>query len=296
MSEIKSDRRNMMSNGIAVRQNEDKSIAMLAAQRQLYRDAKKFNTFSVVLSVWIPFVLAVILLFIPENTEWKYISYILSIVSMIVSFVIDKCIEKKKQLAAFIQQKFDVYVYTMPWDNRIFGKNKNVDYEIAIYSKKILNNPQEKNKLMDWYTPKVDEKNIIDGILACQRENFLWDVGLRKRFKLASVALIIILFVTILVMGLWKNERVTELIWRLAFVAPMLKWLLDTVKKLNKDISTLQELDGDINNNEMMTMDDLQDIQEVIFQHRKGCYAIPECIYSIFKNNDEDIAYRAARM
>lgn len=296
MSEIKSDRRNMMSNGIAVRQNEDKSIAMLAAQRQLYRDAKKFNTFSVVLSVWIPFVLAIILLFIPENTEWKYISYILSIVSMIVSFVIDKCIEKKKQLAAFIQQKFDVYVYTMPWDNRIFGKNKNVDYEIAIYSKKILNNPQEKNKLMDWYTPKVDEKNIIDGILACQRENFLWDVGLRKRFKLASVALIIILFVTILVMGLWKNERVTELIWRLAFVAPMLKWLLDTVKKLNKDISTLQELDGDINNNEMMTMDDLQDIQEVIFQHRKGCYAIPECIYSIFKNNDEDIAYRAARM
>ena len=30
-----------MSNGIAMRQNEDNSIAMLAAQRQLYRDAKK---------------------------------------------------------------------------------------------------------------------------------------------------------------------------------------------------------------------------------------------------------------
>ena len=284
-----------MSNGIAARQNENKSIAMLAAQRQLYRDAKKFNTFSVALSVWIPFVLAIILLFIPGNTEWKYISYILSIVSMLVSFVIDKCIEEKKQLAAFIQQKFDVYVYTMPWDNRIFGKDKNVDYEIAIYSKKILNNPQERNKLVDWYTPGVDEKNTIDGILACQRENFWWDVGLRKRFRFASVALIIILFAVILAMGLWKNERVTELLWRLAFVVPMLNWLLDTVKKLNKDISILQELDGDINNNEMKTMDDLQDIQKVIFQHRKGCYDIPECIYSIFKNNDEDKAYRAAR-
>ena len=284
-----------MSNGIATRQNENKSIAMLAAQRQLYRDAKKFNTFSVALSVWIPFVLAVILLFIPGNTEWKYASYILSIVSMVFSFVIDKCIEEKKQLAAFIQQKFDVYVYTMPWDNRIFGKDKNIDHEIATYSKKILDNSQEKNKLKDWYTPGVDEKNILDGILACQRENFWWDVGLRKRFRLASVTLIIILFVTILAMGLWKNERITELLWRLAFVVPMLKWLLDTVKKLNKDISTLQELDGDINNNEMKTMDDLQDIQKVIFQHRKGCYAIPECIYSIFKNNDEDKAYRAAR-
>ena len=285
-----------MSNGIATRQNEDNSIAMLAAQRQLYRDAKKFNTLSVALSVWIPFALAVILLFIPENTEWKYLSYILSIVSMIFSFVIDKCIEEKKQLAAFIQQKFDVYVYTMPWDKRIFGKDKNIDHEIATYSKKVLKNPQEKNKLKDWYTPGVDEKNTIDGILACQRENFWWDVGLRKKFRFASVTLIIILFVAILTMGLWKNERITELLWRLSFVVPMLKWLLDTVKKLNKDISTLQELDGDINNNEMKTMDDLQDIQKVIFQHRKGCYAIPECIYNICKDNDEDRAYRAARM
>lgn len=61
-----------MSNGIATRQNEDKSIAMLAAQRQLYRDVKKYNTVSVALSVWIPFVLSVILVFISENTEWRY--------------------------------------------------------------------------------------------------------------------------------------------------------------------------------------------------------------------------------
>lgn len=253
-----------MSNGIATRQNEDNSIAMLAAQRQLYRDAKKFNTVLVALSVWIPFALSVIILLIPENKEWKCISYILSIVSMIFSFVIDRCIEEKKQLAAFIQQKFDVYVYTMPWDKRIFGKDKNIDHEIATYSKKILKNLQEKNKLKDWYTPGVDEKDILDGILA---------------------------------MGLWKNEEITELLCRLAFVIPMIKWLLlDTVKKLNKDISILQELDGDINNNEMKTMEDLQDIQKVIFQHRKGCYAIPEIIYNIFKDNDEDRAYREARM
>lgn len=285
-----------MSNGIATRQNEDNSIAMLAAQRQLYRDAKKFNTISVAVSVWIPFVLAVILLFIPENTEWKYVSYILSIVSMFFGFVIDKYIEEKKKLAAFIQQKFDVYVYQMPWDKRIFGKDKNVNHEIATYSKKILSNPQEKKKLKDWYTPGVDEKSTIDGILACQRVNLGWDVGLRRRFKIVSVVLFIILFIVIVVMGLWRNEKIVELLCRIAFIAPMLKWLLDTIKKLNNDISTLQELDADINNNEIKTMEDLQDIQIVIFQHRKGCYDIPEYIYNIFKNNDEDRAYREVRM
>ena len=291
-----SDRRIVMSNGIASRQNEDNSIAMLAAQRQLYRDAKKCNTVLVALSVWIPFALSVILLFIPENTEWRYASYILSIVSMVFSFAIDKYIEQKKQLAAFIQQKFDVYVYEMPWDKRIFGRDKNVDHEIATHSKKILNNQQEQKQLKDWYTPGVDKKNAIDGILACQRENLEWDVGLRKRFKFVSITLIIILFAAIFAMGLWKNERIIELLWRVAFITPMLKWLLDTIKKLNKDISTLQELDNDINNNETKTMEDLQDIQKVIFQHRKGCYAIPECIYNMFKDNDEDRAYREARM
>ena len=162
-----------MSNGIATRQNEDNSIAMLAAQRQLYREAKKYNTVSVALSVWIPLALAVILLFLPENTEWRYASYILSIVSMFFSFVIDKYIEEKKQLAAFIQQKFDVYVYEMPWDTRIFGRDKNVDHEIATHSKKILSNPQEKKQLKDWYTPVVDKKNTIDGMLDLEKDSNL---------------------------------------------------------------------------------------------------------------------------
>ena len=43
-------------------------------------------------------------------------------------------------------------------------------------------------------------------------------------------------------------------------------------------------------------MEDLQDIQRVIFQHRKDCYVIPEFIYNIFKDNDEDRAYREAGM
>ena len=285
-----------MSNKIVTRQNEDNSIAMLAAQRQLYRDAKKFNAVSVALSVWIPFVLAVILLFLPGNTKLRYISYILSIVSMIFGFVIDKYIEGKKQLAAFIQQKFDVYVYNMPWDNRIFGKNKNINHEISTHSKKILSNPQEKKKLKDWYTIGIGEKNTIDEILACQRENLYWDVGLRKRYKVISGGLIIVLFSVILGIGLWRNERIIELLWRAAFIVPMLKWLLDTIRKLNNDISTLQELDVDINNNEIHTMEDLQDIQKMIFQHRKECYTIPDCIYNIFKDNDEDRAYREARM
>lgn len=283
-----------MSNGIAVRQNEEKAIAMLAAQRQLYNDAKKFGTISVILSIWLPFAMALILLFLPEESIWKSVSYILAIVSMLFSFVVDKHIADKKKLAAFIQQKFDVYVYNMPWNERIFGKDKNVNQDIVACSKQIIEKADEKERLYNWYTPAVDNRDLSTGILLCQRENFWWDVGLRKRYRLASVVMIVFLCLLVLIVGLWKNESVAMLLWRFAFIVPMLEWLFDTVKTLNKDIERLKELDEIINDDVPKTMDVLQDIQKMIFEHRKECYAIPNFIYQIFKDNDEDAARRVA--
>lgn len=281
-----------MSNGIAMRQNEEKAITMLAAQRQLYNDAKRFDAISVMLSVWFPFVMALILLFLPEESSWKSVSYILAIVSMLFSFAVDKRIDDKKKLAAYIQQKFDVYVYNMPWNERIFGKDKNVNQDIVTYSKHIMENDGEKKRLNNWYTPAVDNKELLTGILLCQRENFRWDVGLRKRYRLVSVIMIVLLCSFVLAMGLWKNESVAMLLWRLAFIVPMLEWLFDTVKTLNKDMERSIELDDIINNDVPKTIDELQDIQKMIFEHRKECYVIPNFIYQIFKDNDEDTARR----
>lgn len=281
-----------MSNGIGMRQNDEKAIVMLAAQRQLYRNARKYNQVYLTLSVWIPFILAGLYACIPESIKYKYILYIVYMIDLCADCILDRNIDEKKELAAFIQQKFDVYVYQMPWDKKIFGKEKNVDHEVAIYSKKILDNQKEKEKLKDWYISEADNKTLLEGILSCQRENLGWDVGLRKRFKNTCVILRILIILAILLIGLYKNENIIELFIRFVFLFPILKWLSNTHKKLNKDIKVLKELDADINDNKIKTMEDLQDIQKLIFYHRKECYVIPECIYKLFKDNDEDIAYR----
>lgn len=285
-----------MSNGIRLRQNEEHSIEMLAAQRQLYSNAKRYDWLSTALSVWIPFGMAIILVFIPEDSLAGIVSYIVSITSAVISFIVDGIINNKKELAAAIQQKFDTYIYNMPWDTRIFGKNRNLNNEIAVYSSKILSDEEEKKSLYDWYTPLVDEKELKEGILSCQRENVWWDVGLRKRFKMGSIMAIIILCIAVFIMGICKNEITVKLLWRFAFVAPMLEWLFSTIKQLNKDINELQELDEIINDDESKSMEDLQDIQKLIFIHRKDCFAIPNFFYKHFKDNDEDKAHRAASM
>lgn len=285
-----------MSNGISSRQNEEQSIAMLAAQRQLYNDAKAVDGITTALSVWIPFVLSILLLFIKQGSQLEYASYIVSIVSMMISIYFDTVIKRKKEMAASIQQKFDIYVYQMPWNDRLFGKNKNLNNEIARHSKKILSDAEQKSPLNDWYTSAVDEKELNQGILACQKENHWWDVGLRKRYRCACVLATIVLVVVVFGMGIVRNEDIAKLVWRIAFVGPMIEWFRDTVKQLNADIENLQEIDEMVNDSAPKTMDDLQDIQKRIYEHRKGCFTIPNFFYQIFKKNDEDEAHRAASM
>lgn len=283
-----------MSNGIRKRENEEQSIEMLAAQRQLYNDAKKYGWLSSALSVWIPFILAILLLFISEDSPVGIASYVLSIISAIVSFIVAKVISDKKEMAALIQQKFDLYVYDMPWNKRLFGNDKNVSNEIVSYSSKILINDEEKKALYDWYTPLVDDKELHKGILACQRENVFWDVGLRKKYKTGSIFIIVFLCICVFIMGICKNESTIRLLWRLAFIMPMLEWLLSTISQINTDIKNLQEVDELVNDNEVKNMDDLQDIQKCIYEHRKSCFTIPNFFYKFFKDNDEDKAHRVA--
>lgn len=286
-----------MNNEIVTRQNEEKAIEYLAAQRQIYSEAKKLDNIGIIFSVILPLVLSIMQLFFKENIFWSLSSKILSIVSMFVGMAVGSFVKKEKNVAAMIQQMFDVYVYQMPWDNKLFGKEKNLSYLIAEKSKILLDKAGERDKLMNWYTGCVGEGvSNIKGIWMCQKENFNWDVNLRKKYKKSCSIIVGVLIVGILLAGLVNDESIIVLISRFAFILPMLKWLFPMIKQLNDDIRNMQEIDELINDSEEKTMDDLQEIQNKLYVHRKSCYAIPDFFYNRYKDNDEDLAYRTAKL
>ena len=84
-----------------------------------------------------------------------------------------------------------------------------------------------------------------------------------------------ILVIGIFLIGVVKNESVAILIYRFAFVIPMLQWLIQTIKQLNEDIENLKELDMLLDTSEPKSMDDLQEIQGKMYMHRKSCFMIP---------------------
>lgn len=283
-----------MNNGIVERQNEETYIRYLAAQRQLYNEAKRLDGVEILFSVVIPLFFVALQLIISDNTYLNATSYVLSIVSMGISLLIGSHINRKKELAAEIQQHFDLHVYQMTWDNKLFGLQRNVTHVVAEKAKLLLKNQKEHERLTNWYTTVAGTVDLKKGILMCQKENYNWDVTLRKRFRSLSVIVIIILTILVFLIGIVKNETVVMLLCRFAFIIPIFQWLFETVKQLNKDIKNLEELDGLISSSEPINMDKLQEIQSKIYIHRKSCYTIPNKFYDRYKNNDEDVAHRTA--
>ena len=135
-----------MNNGIVERQNEEKYICYLAAQRQLYNEAKRLDGIEILFSVVLPLFFAALQLIISDNTYLNATSYVLSIISMGISLLFGSYIDRKKETAAEIQQHFDLYVYQMPWDNKLFGLQRNITHVVAEKAKLLLKKHQQKKQ------------------------------------------------------------------------------------------------------------------------------------------------------
>ena len=285
-----------MSNGIGTRQNEAKSIEMLAAQRQLYNAVGCLDVINIILLVVLPLAFA-IMQEIGAPWSWmRFLSYGLSLSMLLISIFLAKAIRDKKATAASIQLAFDTYVFAMPWDTRLFGKKRNLNAEIAENSKKILDDEKERAVLIDWYTPIVDQMPLEKGIFTCQKESYHWDSGLRKRYRGLAILIIAVLASIIFIIGIVKNEPFQELIMRIVFILPMVRWLVNTINGLNEDLDRLKELDEEFKQVGNTSMSELQMIQKRITEHRKSAVKIPNAIYKLFRNNDEDREHRIATM
>ena len=273
-----------MSNGINQRENETNSLLMLAAQRQIYKEAKVINRIIILFSVIIPFILPILSIFITD-TNFSLFSKIISIISWVIALYLDVKRKKTQELAALIQQQFDVYVFSFKWDDKLFRKNKDVTYNITDKSDKLLKKRTiEEEKLIDWYPKEVDELRLEKAIKLCQEENVNWDSELRKFYRNITVCITIILFIIIIVIGIYQKD---VLLVFLSFGSTILQWEFTVITSIKNDLERLNKLSECINNIKICELDELLEIQRDIYEHRKNCYLIDDKIQNFLRDRLE---------
>lgn len=288
---------------ISVKQNNELNINRLAAQRQIYTDAKKLTYFQFLLCGIIIVICSLFRIVI--NEEYDIYIIILSIICIIFNeiFLTDK-IKNLKYKAAMIQEEFDCDVLQINKNIIKYGNISMLEI-IKEYSIKYLIKNKNYEKLKNWYSDINIENKYIK--LFCQNMNIWWNQKLRERYTIFLLSSISVIFLVLLIFAVIYGLTIKTFISYVFFpVLPSLVLVYRTNKDNKESIRKLKDLKIKYNNILEKTKDesnyinnqyesDVRNLQDLIFDNRAYSPLIPDILYFLSRNKYEKIAYETTK-
>ena len=275
---------NMMIS-IYEKQNEDKLIKCLFAQRKEYTFVKRLKSIKIFVSVVLVTILTV-LDGIFQNDMLSSMLTLSTIVLLIFAKYFDNFVAKHQRFAARIQQYIDATCFNCVSGQKLISeKNIFVDSEIAeiISSVKL----EDCSKLRNWYS-NYSKFSAYKQILFSQKENIRWDRKVRISYCRILKIFMALIFLGIVFYGIILDEKFNQLMRYSSFLLIIVDCLLDSIHKLTEDVKRLEKMSIKLNNLERLQEENLEDVvgfQDIIYEHREQCFLIPDFIYSLRKRN-----------
>ena len=159
---------------IKIRQNEDAALDVQYAARYYYNRAEIFNFLA-----WLFCMLSLLSVLIP-HTASSAVVYGIPVIVDIVFALISMCFNKYVELGANIRAAFDDYV--LGFTDKITMSQKLREYVLKAVEKNPIQAEIHKRNtgkdippgVRDWYNTN-SEKDGIDAVFVCQKENVWWE-------------------------------------------------------------------------------------------------------------------------
>lgn len=283
----------MSKNTIFHKQNEALNLKLLAAQRQLYSEAKSINNWQALIVFTTAIVTPILAHYLPDfNDYWGLLGLLLGGISF--GILRNKAATKVEQ-ATKVQEMFDTQVFDLPKNEALTGG----DIGVLIWNKankRHGQNEEKRKQLENWYPDtSVLEPNVA--ILASQRANLSWDWRLRKYYVERFLNIFIILFLLITVgFSIWQEQLLLRyLLDILAPTLPLLFMLYETREKHQavwkrqelKQREIDQALKKHHSGKEKISMIHLRSFQDAIFKNRKENALVPDMVYGWIQTDYE---------
>lgn len=281
---------------IAQRQNEERFISMLAAQRQLYREEKWQDaillSIALISAVFIP----LLLYFQPAvDNFWGLAGLALFLITKRMK----TSMREKRTTAAKIQETFDTQLFGLPW-NKALAESQVLPETVAAAD---MRHKDDRAKIQDWYASAKLGLPRKQTVLLCIRENFVWDY--RQREKYLSYLSGLFWFFAIGALALGIVEDVKLLTFLLAFAAPLMpllgtigeSWLKhkETAKELQQKAAEITYLLQAAPAEHDISEDLLRNYQDAVFKNRQSGLPVPDWFYEhMGKNISEEVGKSTA--
>jgi len=278
-------------NRIIENQNNQSILDKLSAQRNLYSKAKLWRNSRFIVCVLSILVLSVLKAFMTDNREIAIALLFTVFVTLLLGPFFNKQINKKRDLAARIQQLLDIELYGWTWDEMNCGE---IPTDDDVYNHKSETIPAN---LYDWYDKGISEvQDLKTAILLCQRENLRYDSHIRDSFNILCKWIAFFVCVGILVAGVIinRNDLLSIIVFGLIPITPVVRWIQSVDNENSKDKIARERLESLVTkgmekamNGKTITEKELVLIQNYMFIHRREGYLVPDMYYSICREDSE---------
>lgn len=283
----------MQKNNVNEMQNDSLSIDMLSAQRHYYSRAK----FVVYASLFFCVIVVAVLSILNNIYSSEILGKIMlaySIFAFVLSGMLRDYRNKLQDLAARIQHLFDIKLFGLKWDAALCGIEPRVE--------DVKKGKQKKQDRLDnWYKDIPDDLPLDAVTLVCLRMNVVYDKSMKQ--KLSDLMYFVVSLITIVIVA-FNNDRT---IWDMALYSivpllPVAKFFYDVKRRIDCDKERLIRLDVSIDTlmkkaiqEGVIEKEELQNINNLIFEHRCASPLVPDWLYNILREKEEEAAAYSAK-
>ncbi|NID13677.1 S-4TM family putative pore-forming effector [Fibrivirga algicola] len=288
-------------NHIPTRQNEQKQLERLAAQRELYSAAKVYHGWQIILNVVAPITLSVAAIIWTSMAPWAAAFGLL--VVFFDSTLLEPATKKKRTKAAKIQELFDCDVFELPASPLKTVDDITVEEVLTYYDahRKI---PTNIEKIKDWYPISVGSLPLSIGRLICQRSNCWWDSRLRERYSSYMQTAGYIVTVVIVLAGIAAKLSFTNVVLVASVLSPFFQFCMKQNTEQREAAQRLNELANyakcvwstAFSHDEAFAFESSRRLQDEIFEHRSKSPVILDFFYNWLRDKDEDLMNRSAEI
>jgi len=201
-------------NDILTRQNEAYFLKLLAAQRQIYNEEKRWFGIWIILTTIITVVGSGALALIQPINAMITLIILLWVIGDIFALY---SITKRGKDAARIQELFDCELLELPWNEFLAKKPEESIIDAAATRYATQASPADKARLPDWYSKGITGMPMHVARVACQQENLLWDEKQRREYVTWIGIALLILALILVVISILANWPAREF-----FTGPLL--------------------------------------------------------------------------
>lgn len=275
-------------------QNNDDSIRLLAAQKQIYSTAKNFFYIQCLIASVVPVILSVVQIIYDaklKDSTWIFVSY--SILAVIIELKLERIVSQLKKTAASIQEMFDCKVLNIPY-NPVRVSDPATSETIFEYSEKFLKkNPN--HKLRDWYSIKIASVSTNIATVICQRSNCTYDFSIRKKYNTGLGVVATTTFIALLVSAAATDISFQKLLVNVIFPSvPIFVLAYKQYHTNNESIANLQMLrtllETALRNATLLSTIEpplIRSIQDKLYDNRVLSPLLPDWVFDTYRDELE---------